>query len=137
MTEFTRNLSDIGVEDIASVGGKNASLGEMGTGLSTLGVNLLDGCATTAEAFRRLIRDGKPDEFVAEQLNGIDVEDIPCLESCGKKIRLAILARPLTDELDEAFVLDIQGNIYAEEGRQDQLKTLQRKTVSSGSRGGT
>src|ERR1035437_118854 len=105
MVESTLNFSDIGIKDIARVGGKNTALGEMWTQLSPLGVNVLVHFATTAQACRRFMQVGGLDAFVAEQVAGLNMEDIPKLESCGKTIRRAILAQPLTDELNGAIRL--------------------------------
>ena len=52
MNKFIKKFSDISINDIESVGGKNASLGEMINNLSSLGVNVPDGFATTSYAFQ-------------------------------------------------------------------------------------
>ena len=60
MPEYTLDFCQIGMKDISRVGGKNASLGEMFNGLKPNGVGVLDGFATTAEAFWRLLQSGGP-----------------------------------------------------------------------------
>lgn len=51
MSSFVKDLSEIQIGDVATVGGKNASLGEMLTGLSAEGIHVPGGFATTADAF--------------------------------------------------------------------------------------
>src|SRR5208283_2212685 len=65
---WTRLLRDVTLEDVGSVGGKNASLGEMLRELVPLGVRVPDGFAVTADAFRALMRESRMDTFVKGQL---------------------------------------------------------------------
>ena len=57
MTTWIRWFDDVGMDDVATVGGKNASLGEMRRALTPLGVRTPDGFATTADAYRAFLRE--------------------------------------------------------------------------------
>ena len=65
-----RPFADIGLGDLEQVGGKNSSLGEMVGNLSELGVNVPDGFATTADAYRRFIGDTGLAEEISGKLKG-------------------------------------------------------------------
>jgi pyruvate,water dikinase len=94
-------FKDLGLGDVESVGGKNASLGEMVQHLSKAGVSVPDGFATTAEAYRRfLAHDG-----LADRINGLlsdlDVDDTRRLAEVGHEIRDAVEAQAFPADLDE------------------------------------
>jgi len=95
----------LGIHDVASVGGKNSSLGEMIGALSSLGVRVPSGFATTAEAYRQFLRQDRLDARIAKALAGLDVDDIAELTETGRQIRGWILATPFPPEL-ERTVLD-------------------------------
>ena len=92
---WTRLLRDVTLDDVASVGGKNASLGEMLRELVPLGVRVPDGFAVTADAFRALMRESHVAEFVADQLAGLSPTDIDDLTRRSERIRAAITQAPL------------------------------------------
>ncbi len=73
---WIRLLRDVTLDDVASVGGKNASLGEMLRELVPLGVKVPDGFAVTADAFRALMRESRTDAFVKDQLAGLTTTNI-------------------------------------------------------------
>ena len=56
---YTLNFAEIGMKDVARVGGKNASLGELFNALKPSGVSVIDGFATTADAYRSLLAQGE------------------------------------------------------------------------------
>ncbi len=56
---YTLGFSEIALTDIARVGGKNASLGELFNSLRPKGVGVVDGLATTADAYRALLSEGE------------------------------------------------------------------------------
>ena len=86
--------------DIESVGGKNASLGEMISELSGAGIRVPGGFATTAFAFREfLARDGL-DARIAARLAAVDVDDVAELARAGAEIRGWIVAAPLPTVLE-------------------------------------
>jgi pyruvate, water dikinase len=93
------------MEDVATVGGKNASLGEMIGALTGLGVRVPTGFATTADAYRQFLRQDGLDARIAKALSALDVEDIAALSATGRQIREWILATPFPAALETA-VLD-------------------------------
>lgn len=95
------------MQDVEVVGGKNASLGEMISNLSGLGVDVPGGFATTATAYREFLRKDGLDERVNGVLGDLDVDDIDALADAGKTIRGWItetaLPKRLMAEIREAF----------------------------------
>ena len=99
MEPYVIKLDELGMQDVEVVGGKNASLGEMIGNLSSLGVSVPGGFATTAGAYREFLRANNLADLIAAQLDDLDVDDIDALTSAGKFIRDAILGSPLPDAL--------------------------------------
>ncbi|XVJ59656.1 MAG: phosphoenolpyruvate synthase [Tepidisphaera sp.] len=97
-------LSSISIDDIAIVGGKNASLGEMIRELTPLGVRVPDGFAITAESFRLHLREAGIEEWVYGQLDGLDVADTRALAETAARIREKIAAAPLPAAVREQLV---------------------------------
>ena len=85
-------FSQLRMTDVESVGGKNASLGEMLSQLSAAGVRVPDGFATTAEAFRLFLDHGKLRERIAQRLASLKVDDVRALATAGEEIRGWIVA---------------------------------------------
>jgi len=96
---FVRTFSTLGINDIEMVGGKNASLGEMITELSPLGIRIPDGFATTAEAYWHFLDHNGLRDPVTKLLATLDVRDIKQLAKTGKKIRDWFLAASLPSDL--------------------------------------
>lgn len=95
-------LDQVGMNDIASVGGKNASLGEMIGNLARAGVKVPGGFATTTRAYQEFLEiDGLGDR-ISQKLSGLDVGDVTALVDTGKSIRSWLLAAPLPDNLLKA-----------------------------------
>jgi pyruvate,water dikinase len=94
-------LKDLRLKDLAQVGGKNASLGEMTGALSAAGIRVPGGFATTADAFREFITANKLDERIAEQLKTLDCSDVDALAACGKQIRSWIGEAPFPPALEQ------------------------------------
>jgi pyruvate,water dikinase len=90
------------MDDVEVVGGKNASLGEMISNLSNLGVTVPGGFATTAAAYRKFLAADGLDRKINDLLDSLNVEDIEALTSAGASIRGWILDTPLPDDLMEA-----------------------------------
>src|SRR5699024_5873580 len=95
------------MSDVDSVGGKNASLGEMISQLADAGVQVPGGFATTAEAFRDFLKTTGLDQRIADRLGKLNVEDVRELADAGAEIRQWILDTPFPDALEaeirEAF----------------------------------
>ncbi len=88
-----------GMGDVALVGGKNASLGEMITKLSELGLEVPPGFATTSHAYHEFLSHNKLTNFIDSHLQGLDISNIERLKATGQAIREAILAGELTEAL--------------------------------------
>jgi pyruvate,water dikinase len=73
--------------DVETVGGKNASLGEMISQLAQAGVKVPGGFATTAQAFREFLTHNRLTERIAERLAGLNTEDVKALAQAGAEIR--------------------------------------------------
>ena len=109
-------FENLRMTDVESVGGKNASLGEMISQLPN-GVRVPTGFATTAHAFRAFLKhDGLADKINA-QLSALDAEDVRALAQVGAEIRKLVLAQPYPADLEkairEAFAKLSAGNAHA------------------------
>jgi pyruvate,water dikinase len=99
---YVIKLEELGMDDVEVVGGKNASLGEMISNLSNLGVTVPGGFATTAAAYRDFLSARGLDKKISSVLDALDVDDIDALTRAGSTIRNWILATPLPDRLMSA-----------------------------------
>ncbi len=101
------------MRDVETVGGKNASLGELIGALTRLGVKVPGGFATTAAAYRALLaRDGL-DLRIRDELATLDIDDIARLTETGARIRGWIMDAPLPPGLEQA-VLECYGGLGAD-----------------------
>jgi pyruvate,water dikinase len=96
---YVIKLAELGMSDVDTVGGKNASLGEMIDNLSGLGVAVPGGFATTAAAYRNFLAADGLDQRINKVLDDLDVDDIDALTKAGAEIREWILATPLPERL--------------------------------------
>ncbi|MCC7097844.1 MAG: phosphoenolpyruvate synthase [Thermomonas sp.] len=118
---MTRNvlwLHDLRLSDLAQVGGKNSSLGEMIGELSGLGVSVPGGFATTADAFKAFITHNNLHARIYDKLGQIDVEDVPALTRAGAEIRGWVIDAPLQPELD-ADIRRAYAKLCADSGAAD------------------
>ena len=88
--------------DVESVGGKNASLGEMISQLPN-GVRVPTGFATTAHAFRAFLKHGGLVDRINQKLDALDVEDVRTLAAVGAEIRGLVEAQPFPADLEKAI----------------------------------
>jgi pyruvate,water dikinase len=98
--------------DVESVGGKNASLGEMISQLPS-GVRVPTGFATTAHAFRQFLAFEGLSERINASLNALDTEDVRALAAAGAEIRAMVEAQPFPVDLEQAIRSEfarLQGN---------------------------
>ena len=102
--DFIRWFDEIGIDDVPLVGGKNASLGEMARELAPRGVNLANGFAITAEAYRHFLQTTDLDVRIRDLLSGLDSQDVRNLQQRGRQIRQAIMAAELPADLQTAIV---------------------------------
>ena len=103
VTEYILWLDRLGMGDLDRVGGKNASLGEMISKLSNLGVNVPGGFATTAAAFREFLDQSGLADRIRRTLEDLDPEDTRELAATGTRIRQWIMETPLQAPLEEAI----------------------------------
>lgn len=87
--------------DVDRVGGKNASLGELLSQLTSAGIRVPDGFATTAEAFRLFLKEGGLEDRISERLKGLDIEDVKALAQAGAEIRKWIEEASFPAELEK------------------------------------
>jgi pyruvate,water dikinase len=110
---FIKWFADIAIADIPLVGGKNASLGEMVRELTDKGVQVPDGFAVTAEAYRHFIREAQIDERIRATLSDLDTRNMTNLAQRGHLVRQAILSATLPQDLQDqiaAAYQKLQGN---------------------------
>jgi pyruvate,water dikinase len=99
--KFVKWFEEIGVKDIALVGGKNASLGEMIRNLGEKGVNVPPGFAITAESYKYVVEKAGISQKIRDTLAGLDTRDMKNLAERGEKIRNLIANSPCPKELEE------------------------------------
>ena len=101
--EFVKWFEDLKIEDVPSVGGKNASLGEMIRTLGEQGVKVPSGFAITAYAYKYMIEKAGIDVQIKDILSDLDTHDVHNLAERGEKIRTLIRKTPIPPELEEAI----------------------------------
>jgi len=97
--EFVRWFEDLRIEDVPSVGGKNASLGEMIRNLGEKGVIVPGGFAITAYAYKYTMEKAGVDQKIKEILADLNTHDVNNLAERGEKIRTLIKNTPLPQEV--------------------------------------
>lgn len=100
---FVLWFEEVGIADIAIVGGKNASLGEMIRQLTPVGVRVPTGFATTAYAYRYFIDKAGLEAKLRQAFLDLDVEDVNNLRQRGMQARSLILNTPFPEELANAI----------------------------------
>lgn len=101
MYKYIKFFNEISLTDIAQVGGKNASLGEMWSHLAPKGVNLPNGVATTASSYYYFLQQTGLDKKIINALEGLDVNNVKELGACGAKIRALIVRAKLPKDFEE------------------------------------
>jgi pyruvate,water dikinase len=99
--KFVKWFEEVGAGDVALVGGKNASLGEMIRNLGKNGVNVPSGFAITAEAYRHVVEKAGIVEKIKDTLAGLDTHDMENLSRRSKEVRNLIKNAPCPKELEE------------------------------------
>lgn len=97
--KFIKPFENIGIQDIALVGGKNASLGEMIQNLGSRGVTVPSGFAITAEAYRHHLAQNNLDGAITRLLEKIDKNNLDEFARIGSEIRALIYKAPLPQDL--------------------------------------
>ena len=94
-------FEDLRMSDVESVGGKNASLGEMISQLNASGVRVPTGFATTALAFRDFLVYNKLTERINDRLDSLNVDDVKALAVAGAEIRSWVEEAPFQERLEQ------------------------------------
>ena len=114
MQDYIIWFDELGMNDVDRVGGKNASLGEMISHLSSAGVRVPGGFATTSQAYWDFLSENGLSERINAELASLDVKDVNALAATGAKIRSWVMEAPLQPALnaalEEAFAKLQDGN---------------------------
>ena len=107
MPNYIRNFSDISIEDLPLVGGKNASLGEMFSQLTPKGIPVPDGFAVTADGYRYFLAENKLRNTLEAILSELDKHGFSNLDRVGARARdlvaQAVLPEPLVVQIKQAY----------------------------------
>ena len=104
MSTFIKWFEEIDIKDVAEVGGKNASLGEMYSHLAPLGINVPNGFAVTATAYRHYLDSNNLWEPLAKLFANFNPEDIERLQEVGKKARALIMEAKVPEDLKKEIL---------------------------------
>ncbi|CAM4035663.1 phosphoenolpyruvate synthase [Vreelandella rituensis] len=113
MEEYILWFDQLGMTDVERVGGKNASLGEMISNLSEVGVTVPGGFATTAHAYREFLSHEGLNERINAALSRLDVDDVKALAKVGAEIRQWVIDTPLPPTF-EAALRDAYGKLQTQ-----------------------
>jgi len=108
LTTYVIRFEQLGMRDVETVGGKNASLGEMIRALGALGISVPGGFATTAHAYREFLAQGGLDARIRAELARLDVDDVARLAATGARIRQWILETPFPPPLAAAVSAELR-----------------------------
>lgn len=125
---YTLDFDRITLKSLPQVGGKNGSLGELFNTLRPKGIGVLDGFATTADAYRALLAQGELEYELRTLLSDFDSEDVSELSTRGHAARVAILDTPLPKELREA-ITGAYDKLCARLGREPELAVRSSATA--------
>ena len=123
-------FSELGLKDLDRVGGKNASLGEMVQNLTSAGVQVPDGFATTADAYRNFLADSGLDQKIADRLVGLDTDDVTALAAAGQEIRALMRETPFLPDF-EAQIRDSYQQLVDKHGGSEDLSWAVRSSATA------
>ncbi len=103
-SRYVKWFGELGIGDVAEVGGKNASLGELYRELTPLGVNVPDGFAVTADAYRETLTASGAWDSLREVLAGVDKTDVADLATGARRAREIVYESPLPDDVRTQIV---------------------------------
>lgn len=117
MSNFIKWFKDLGIDDVGTVGGKNASLGEMISNLTELGIQVPNGFATTSYAYQTFLEQSGLNKRIHDLLDTLDVDDVHALAEAGKVIREWVETEDFSDEfnkeIEDAYAVLAQNNAEA------------------------
>ncbi|MHB1021218.1 MAG: phosphoenolpyruvate synthase [Acidobacteriaceae bacterium] len=117
---YILDFSEIHMTDVARVGGKNASLGELHCALRKMGVGVLDGFAITTDAYWRLLKEDGLRQRLETIFSGMNAENLTELAAAGHQARSAILQTNIPSDLHAAIV-DAWHQLQKQMGRETEL----------------
>src|ERR1051326_6257819 len=104
MNKYILELSQVGINDIEKVGGKNASLGEMIQNLTALGINIPNGFVVTVNAYRDFLESNHLESPIRNIIDSIEYESIKSLRRSGQQIRLLLKNGRFPKEMSERII---------------------------------
>jgi pyruvate,water dikinase len=125
---YILDFAAITLSDLARVGGKNASLGELFAALKPKGVGVLDGFATTADAYWRLLSTGELKVRLQSIFCALDPEDLGQLSQAGQAARAAVLETPIPDDV-RAAILEAYVRLSDRLGREPEMAVRSSATA--------
>ncbi|MBI5000802.1 MAG: phosphoenolpyruvate synthase [Euryarchaeota archaeon] len=125
--KFTLWFSEIGIQDVGMVGGKNASLGEMYSRLKDKGVSVPNGFAITAHAYRHFLKAAGIEQKVQDALSGLNTHDMQNLQERGEKVRAVIKGAELPEDL-KAAIIEAYGKLC---GRKKEIDVAVRSSATA------
>jgi len=102
--KYIKTFAEVGIDDVPLVGGKNASLGEMYSGLAEEGINVPYGFATISDAYHFFLSENNLKNEINQLLDNLDVHNITDLTRTGKQIRSMILHASMPDVLRDEII---------------------------------
>ncbi len=105
MSKYIKFFNELSIKDVPQVGGKNASLGEMYRKLTSKGVKVPNGFATTASAYDYFMKETGLKIKIKKILKGLDTHDVADLMKRGAQVRKTILAEELPKDFQDEIVV--------------------------------
>ena len=102
--KYILELSQVGINDIDTVGGKNASLGEMIQNLTSLGINIPNGFVVTVAAYRKFLEYNNLEGTISHIINSVDYDNIESLRRGGQQVRLLLENGRFPKEMSEVII---------------------------------
>src|SRR3989344_7502517 len=99
--KYVINLAGVNSSNIDSVGGKNASIGEMIQNLSSKGINIPGGFATTADAYKKFLSQQELDKKIIRLLASLKISNVIALNKTSTLVRRCIIATPFFPEFEK------------------------------------
>lgn len=126
MEGFIKRFSEISINDLSKVGGKNASLGEMYNHLSSKGVQVPNGFATTSKAFWMFLEDNDLKQALADSLTELNTDSYSNLSEIGERARKMILEADLSEEFSKSIL-----RAYHELGENGEAEVAVRSSATA------
>ncbi len=104
MARFIKWFREINIDDVAEVGGKNASLGEMYQNLTSQGVKVPNGFAVTAKAYRYFLKENDLETKLHKILDNLDYDDVSALQKAGSECRRLIYQATLPSDIKDEII---------------------------------